>query len=71
MPLTPFEKSRRNCDSLILGMMEAISVSHMCKAADGYEHELSKGKGAPPMDMIVDVSLMWGQVSEFARPEVH
>jgi len=71
MALTPFEQTQTRLTGLILGMAESLSVNHMCLSAEAYEAEVTGDRGAPPLEMVVDVSLMWGRVSEFSQPGVH
>jgi hypothetical protein len=70
MNLTPFEQSHQRAATTGIKIVEALAVNKMIVSARAYELDMAKiGNGVPPLSETLMISLMWGDVAQFAVGE--
>lgn len=70
MTATPFEQSHIRAATAGLRIIESLAVNRMITAAQVYETQVAEsGGGVPPLSETVMISMMWGDVAQFAVGE--
>lgn len=66
--LSPFQ----NAALLAVNIGHAMSVDYLVRQLSAYEADLSRrGNGTPPLENVVELSLMWGSIVEQTAEEEH